>query len=960
MPKFGFCGGSYTPKSLIADSQRLVNFYPEIIQSGLGRGGAIIYLLGSPGLRTKYTLASGPVRAQFTIPHGFPGQDRSFVVSGGTLYELFTPPNFTSRGTLVSDGYPAFVASNRKQLAIASAQNLYIFDLVTNTLSGPIRDTEGDVLRPLSVVYNNGFFVANCVTDDDVSTNIRFSGVFDGTVWDPADFFDAEASPDNTIILLAINNEVWAFGDDTIQPFQTSSNPDTPFEPIRSGVIQIGIGAPGSAVVLEKEPIWLGREKELGGVSIWTAKGYTAEKISNTALDTILSGYNATGVQLARSYAYKDDGHAVYQLSFPDLSINTTWRYDKTLPPELAWYEVGCWNSKTGSFEAHHSVTHSFAFGMHLVGDRGGTCCDTAEMAPGTPLSGSCPTNVAATGSPYSSSVVASGGTGPYTYAVIFGSLPTGLSLNSSTGAITGTPSGGAGTSNFTFQINDSVGDITTFSCSIVVSAATLIASCPPATTGSLGVAYSSSFSAAGGTPPYTWSIFAGALPTGLSLTPATGAVTGTPTVAGSFAFTGRVTDSVAAHADCSCSIDISAPAATCGVVSFKWAENSLVGPFWRSATPGTLFAVGRKSTDLTTLQMFQTTNFGDTWAVIDDTFPTLTNTISSFEARQSGSDILVATQEGTTGRVAYSRFSMTGPSWAKKNAEVLATSTGAAGFCSVSIDKRLGGSIGVLYRADDESGKARIGYKETANDGTTWSSQYNVGRYGTGLNDSLARAVASVTYDAIHFFYSGIDFTFDSFFVQSLDSSNVLSTSTEWVAGITYADARHMAGRPVAYANTIALPFKNGGNGYVWVAVFTDANGALSTPSSTTNLNGTPDVVEDVGTCNYPMACLDHVGGAISAVVHNQTAGNCFVLVQTGGQGSWTPAPTSGRIGPFLGSPFSAAQHGNGIVVDISGTLYAAVLIGDTDTINMFQFTKVADLPSPDQTIAEWLADCS
>jgi hypothetical protein len=61
----------------------------------------------------------------------------------------------------------------------------------------------------------------------------------------------------------------------------------------------------------------------------------------------------------------------------------------------------------------------------------------------------------ATAGSAYTASVTASGGTAPYRYEVSAGTLPAGLSLNTSTGAITGTPSA-AGSASFTITATDS------------------------------------------------------------------------------------------------------------------------------------------------------------------------------------------------------------------------------------------------------------------------------------------------------------------------------------------------------------------------------------------------------------------------------------------------------------------------------------------------------------------------
>jgi hypothetical protein len=85
---------------------------------------------------------------------------------------------------------------------------------------------------------------------------------------------------------------------------------------------------------------------------------------------------------------------------------------------------------------------------------------------PAGPLAVTCPNSAAQVGITYNSLLAASGGTPPYRYSIA-GTLPAGLSLNTATGVVTGTPSG-AVTSNFTATAMDAAEGSASSSCSII------------------------------------------------------------------------------------------------------------------------------------------------------------------------------------------------------------------------------------------------------------------------------------------------------------------------------------------------------------------------------------------------------------------------------------------------------------------------------------------------------------
>jgi hypothetical protein len=163
--------------------------------------------------------------------------------------------------------------------------------------------------------------------------------------------------------------------------------------------------------------------------------------------------------------------------------------------------------------------------------------------------SASLPAGSMSTGEVYPpTTLAASGGTAPYTWAVTSatGTFPPGLAL-SAAGMISGSATS-AGTYNFTVTVTDSATHTASGSLSIVINGKlTITSSGTLSTVGAVGSAYTSTaLAATGGVGPFTWVVNSGSLPAGLSLS-SSGSISGTimgSAQAGAYNFTAKVTDS--------------------------------------------------------------------------------------------------------------------------------------------------------------------------------------------------------------------------------------------------------------------------------------------------------------------------------------------------------------------------------------------------------------------------------
>ena len=171
----------------------------------------------------------------------------------------------------------------------------------------------------------------------------------------------------------------------------------------------------------------------------------------------------------------------------------------------------------------------------------------TLNVIPKLTVTAPSPLASGVVGVPYSTQLTNDGG-GTVVWSVSQGAPPAGITL-SSTGLLAGTPST-VGVSSFQVFAKDtssSRSDTKTLALEILAPLAASVGSAPAS---EVGIAFKGVTPAAtGGKPPYVWSAVGGALPSGLALDPATGAITGTPAAAGSFALKLNVADALGSNA---------------------------------------------------------------------------------------------------------------------------------------------------------------------------------------------------------------------------------------------------------------------------------------------------------------------------------------------------------------------------------------------------------------------------
>ncbi len=346
----GFVGPSNRLASVNADSERLINWFQEATAPGTGKNRE--WLMPRPGTYPDIVLNAGPVRALFY-------QDgRGFAVGGTDLYEIYETQTARYAGFMGPvDGVNATISTNGTaghQLFVTNAGTGFIYDLITNTLTGI---GSPNFLTPTSMgAFCDGYFLSL----QRNSRTWQFSALEDGTAWSALDVNQVSTSSDNILALVVVNRDIWLFGSKTYQVWTNVGDPNTPFQPLPGSLRQMGIVGEFAWAVLDNAPFWVGLNSD-GIAMVFRASGYAPLRVSDHAVEYWLSTFPRLDDLIGWTAQLR--GHALFFLYEP--TADSTWAYDVATN---AWSEWRTWNPTAMRWEPFRSRCHTFAFSKHLVG----------------------------------------------------------------------------------------------------------------------------------------------------------------------------------------------------------------------------------------------------------------------------------------------------------------------------------------------------------------------------------------------------------------------------------------------------------------------------------------------------------------------------------------------------------------------------------------------------------------
>ncbi len=315
MPALPFVDNSYDRIGYGVPQALIRNMYVEETPGGPGPSARI----SRPGLVQSYTVGVGPIRAIYR-GSGVVGGSK-YTVSGAALYR-----DNDIVGGVGSDGGLAFIAGSDTQLGIVSAGLLYCYDGSTLTEQFYFKDSTDPLPEFSGIEYISGRFYLTVTGSDQYF----WAELSDLTEIDGLSFATAESSPDVTTAIKRLGDEVWFFGEETVEPWYQTGDPDTPLQRSQGRKFEKGTLSSGSVLPLDNTLFFLGADR------IVYRSGQVPKRISTHGIEFFIQ--SCSSLSQCTAFTCAISGHLFYVLT---ISGVTTFAYDVAKDQWSEWTSFG-------------------------------------------------------------------------------------------------------------------------------------------------------------------------------------------------------------------------------------------------------------------------------------------------------------------------------------------------------------------------------------------------------------------------------------------------------------------------------------------------------------------------------------------------------------------------------------------------------------------------------------------
>lgn len=311
---------------------RLVNMFVEATPGGPGKTARF----PRPPIVQQFSIGANTIWKMFKRDGVFGGD--LFTVSDTGVYREGQILGTVAAGKIRID------ASSEQLVIIDSTGKAYCYNGGTFT-----QITDPDLPLVSDVAYIAGRFYY-LQADSDIWW---FSDIDDATSIDGLAFATAESAPDANVGVAILTDEVWFFGQETIEPWYQTGDPDAPLQRGQGRKFEKGCPAQESIVKLDNTLFFVGVSED--GLVVYRAAG-VPKRISTHGIEEALS--QATTPSEIFAYAAGWDAHPQYVLTIPGVA---TFAYDVSTSEWAEWQSYG-----RATFRGRCGIV---SYGVSLIGD---------------------------------------------------------------------------------------------------------------------------------------------------------------------------------------------------------------------------------------------------------------------------------------------------------------------------------------------------------------------------------------------------------------------------------------------------------------------------------------------------------------------------------------------------------------------------------------------------------------